>query len=330
MAFKRVFKSYFINLITAFLFILGLVAFEFWDHHFPLPVHDRNKREITRIKVDPTDLSFAVFGDHKGHEFVFEPLLRDVDHDKGIAFAVELGDLVRQGRRWFYRRLLDQIEKNLTRPFLAVIGNHDLYRGSANYQEIFGPTYTSFQIGESDFIFLDTSARFHFDPAQRQWLETELQRSQTSKVRFVFMHVPLFDPRKGRAYKCLSEKDGKDLLDLFRRYNVTHLFASHIHGYFSGRWEGVPYTITGGAGAGLHGKDPQHFFHHYIKVRVSSGNVEVAVRRIDVQESSMKDFLSFMRDFGPEWGLLTGLLISLFALGLSIKKDYSKDKGKPV
>ena len=327
---KKVFKNHFINLIIASLFILGFVAFEFWDNYIPPAVQDRNKREISRIKVDSTDFSFAVFGDHKGHEFVFEPLLRDVDRDKEVAFAIELGDLVRQGRRWFYRRLLYEIEKNLTLPFLAVIGNHDLYRGSTNYREIFGPTYYSFQIGENDFIFLDTSARFQFDRAERQWLETELQKSQASKVRFVFMHVPPFDPRGPGFYKKLSEKEGKDLLDLFRRYNVTHLFGSHIHGYFSGLWEGVPYTITGGAGAGLHGKDPQHFFHHYIKVRVSGGKVETEVRRIDVKNTRVKDFLSFMKDYGPGWGLFTGLLISLFTLGLSIKMDYRKSRRKPV
>ena len=144
------------------------------------------------------------------------------------------------------------------------------------------------------------------------------------------MHIPPVDPREGKGYKCLPEKDGKDLLDLFKRYNVTHLFASHIHGYFSGAWEGVPYTITGGAGAGLHGTDPQHFFYHYIKVRVFSGKVETEVRQLDVQKSSVKDFLSFMKDYGPEWWLFEGLIISLFTLGYSVKRDYRKSKQKSI
>src|SRR5512137_1698952 len=186
MVIKRLFKNHFINLIIACLFIMGFVAFEYWDHYIPPSVQDRNQREISRIKVDPADFSFAVFGDHKGHDAHFEPLLRDVDHDKEIAFAMELGDLVRQGRRWFYRRLLNQVEKNLSIPFLTTIGNHDLYHGSGNYREIFGPTYYSFQIGQTYFIILDTSARFQFDKAQRQWLEAELQRSQASKIRIVF------------------------------------------------------------------------------------------------------------------------------------------------
>jgi len=330
MATNKLLKNHSTNLIIASLFILAFVAFEFWDHYIPSAVRDRNESEISRIKLDPTDFYFAVFGDHKGHDACFEPLLRDVDHDKQIAFAIELGDLVRQGRRWFYRRLLNQVEKNLSIPYLAVIGNHDLYRGSANYRGIFGPTYYSFQIGQTYFIILDTSARFQFDKTERQWLETELQRSQASKLRLVFMHLPLFDPRgRPEFVKCLSEKDGKDLLDLFRRYHVTHFFASHIHGYFSGDWEGVPYTITGGAGAGLHGKDPQHFFHHYIKIHVSGDEVGMEVKRID-ETARMMDLFSFIKDYGPEWGLFAGLIISLLTLGLSIKKDCQKSKGKPV
>ena len=111
---------------------------------------------------------------------------------------------------------------------------------------------------------------------------------------------------------------------------MTHFFASHIHGYFSGAWEGVPYTITGGAGARLHGKDPEHFFHHYIKVHVSGSRLEMEVKRINIEKTKLKDFLSFMKDFGPEWGLFAGMLIALFTLGYSIKKDYRKSRGKPV
>ncbi len=326
----RLFRNHPANLIIASLFILGLVAFELWDHTVPASVQNRNQKEISRIKADPADFSFAVFGDHKGHDACFEPLLRDVDRDKQITFAIELGDLLRQGRRWFYRRFLSQVENNLSLPFLAVIGNHDLYRGSsAHYREIFGPTYYSFQIGQATFIILDTSARFRFDPAERQWLEAELQKSQSSKIRFVFMHVPPFDPRgRPEFVKCLSEKDGKDLLDLFRRYHVTHFFASHIHGYFSGLREGVPYTITGGAGAGLHGKDPEHFFHHYIKVHVSGDEVRMEVKRLD-DTPRMMDLSSFVKDYGPEWGLLAGLIISLLTLGWSMRRDSRKSKRKP-
>lgn len=329
MAFMKILKNHLVHLLIALLFVLGFFGFEIWDHYVPPSVQNRNLREISRIKVNPTEFSFAVFGDHKGHDAGFEPLLRSVGRDRQIAFSIELGDLVRQGRMWFFRRLLNQVEKSLSIPYLAVIGNHDLYGGSANYQQVFGPTHTSFQIGGVDFIILDTSARFVFDKYQGQWLESELQKSQRSKARFVFMHVPLFDPRGRPEYvKCLSEKDANYLLDLFKRYHVTHVFASHIHGYFSGMWEGVPYTITGGAGASLHGKDPQHFFHHYIKVRVAGNEIGMEVKRIE-ETARLMDPLSFIKDYGPEWGLFGGMILSLLALGFSVWKDHRQDNRKP-
>ena len=114
------------------------------------------------------------------------------------------------------------------------------------------------------------------------------------------MHVPLFDPRGKGFHKCLPEKNGKDLLELFERYHVTHLFASHIHGYFTGVWEGVPYTITGGAGGRLQGSDPDHFFYHYVKVQVHGGNVDTVVRQIDSKEI-MESFLDLARNDALDW-----------------------------
>jgi hypothetical protein len=135
------------------------------------------------------------------------------------------------------------------------------------------------------------------------------------------MHVPPFDPRGNEFHKCL--KDGKELLDLFKHYHVTHLFGSHLHGYFSGIWEGVPYTVTGGAGGRLQGEDPEHFFHHYVTVRVHQGKVETTVRRIDTEGALMRLF-DFVEDNGFEWGLLVAAGILLLTLGPAIKKRTRK------
>ncbi len=131
------------------------------------------------------------------------------------------------------------------------------------------------------------------------------------------MHVPPFDPRGNGFLKCL--KDGEELVDLFRRYNVTHLFASHIHGYFSGVWEGLPYAITGGAGGKLQGNDPEHFFHHYVTVRVHQGKVDTAVKRID--RGIMVILSDIFEDYLVEWGLLVGAgVFSMLIIRASIRK----------
>jgi len=288
---KRTLQDHPLIMGLALLLILLFVGLKLRDYYAPLPDHERNKKEISRIKAyDPSDFTFAVFGDNKGNISIFKPLLRDIDDRIDIDFAIDLGDLVDGGNNAHYRRFLNQLQDNLAIPVLAVIGNHDLSKGgSSHYQEIFGPTYYSFQIGQGYFTILDAISEQGFDKTERKWLEDELKKAQVSKARFVFMHVPPFDPRGGGFDKCLPERDRRDLLDLFRRYNVTHLFASHIHGYFTGVWEGVPYTITGGAGAGLQGSGSQHFFHHYVEVHVNDGKVDTTVRQIDSEVCNFRD-----------------------------------------
>jgi len=321
---KKILQGHPLKIILASLCILLFIGITLWNAYAPVPIRNWNQNELSRITVaDPNDFSFAVMGDNKGNRSVFEPLLRDIDRDKDIAFAIDCGDLVRKGRVGLFRRFLSQVQENLTIPFLAAIGNHDLNKGSPhthNYQEIFGPTYYSFQVGQGYFIVLDATTESGFDTAERQWLEKELQRGQASKTRFVFMHVPVFDPRGGTFHKCLPEKDQKDLLALFRRYKVTHLFVSHLHGYFSGIWAGVPYTLTGGAGARLQGKDPQHFFHHYVTVHVHDGKADVVLRRIDAA-NTVAYFFDLMEDYALQWGLLTGAGLLLLTLGLSIVRS---------
>ena len=83
-----------------------------------------------------------------------------------------------------------------------------------------------------------------------------------------FFHIPLFDPRGGENHHCLRPELATRLVALFKKYRVTHVFAGHIHSYYTGAWDGVPYTITAGAGAKLYGTDPQHVFYHYLKVTI--------------------------------------------------------------
>ena len=298
--------------------VLLFIALQVWNSYASLAVSDWNKKEISRIKIaDPDDFTFAVFGDNKDGYSVFNALLKDIDHRTNISFTVDVGDLVSNGKRRLFRRFLKEVQGNLTIPLITAIGNHDLNGGSSdNYREVFGETYYSFAIGENYFIVLDATTESGFDKTERKWLEDELKKAQASKTRFVFMHVPPLDPRGDGFHKCL--KNGNDLLDLFKRYNVTHLFASHIHGYFSGKWDGVPYTITGGAGGGLQGSDPNHFFHHYITVHVQDQNADIMVRPIQAEYLS-----EFLEDSALEWALLFGVGISLVTLVLSARKRCS-------
>jgi hypothetical protein len=316
---RKVFKEHPLRIGLACLFVISFIVLQLWNGYAPLPIKDWNKKELSRIQVvDPNDFNFAAFGDNKNGYSLFESLLKDISYRKETSFAIDAGDLVPSGKRRHFRRFLKDVQGDLAIPLITAIGNHDLNRGSSDhYREVFGETYFSFRIGQNDFIVLDATTEAGFDKIERQWLEEELKKAQTLNTRFVFMHVPPFDPRGNGFHKCLN--DGKDLLDLFRQYHVTHLFASHLHGYFSGVWEGVPYTVTGGAGGRLQGDDPEHFFHHYVTVRVHQGKVETMVRHI-YAEGAIKRLFDFVEDNGFEWGLIVAAFILLVTLGPTIKK----------
>jgi serine/threonine-protein phosphatase CPPED1 len=262
--------------------ILLLVGIEISDYFSLPPARDWNATNLKEIQAgDSNNFSFAVFGDNKNSHSVFENLLAELDHDPGISFAMNIGDMVYDGEKEKYRYFLKQIRSHLHKPLLTALGNHELKEnGRALYYEIFGPFYYSFQIGKTSFIVLDDADERGLDWWQKRWLEAELSRSQSSKHRLIFMHVPLYDPRGGTHHHCLPGEAADELAQLFRKYNVTHIFASHIHGYFQGQWNGIPYTITGGAGAELWGNDPNHFFFHYIGVQIHDEALQIEVKSL--------------------------------------------------
>jgi serine/threonine-protein phosphatase CPPED1 len=249
-----------------------------------MPAQDWNRDNLERIKVPTGDsLIFAVLGDNRSNPAVFEQVLKRLDRDPDLAFAIDVGDLVETGTVENFRNFLYQVRLHLRLPLLTAIGNHDLEKdhGSEVYRQIFGPGDYAFQIKDNYFIIVNDVEPTGLSEAQWSWLEKELKKSQAYQTRLVFFHTPLFDPRRGKHHHALAEDAGRRLAALFSQYQVTHIFAGHIHGYFSGAWEGVPFTITAGAGAPLYGNDSEQFFYHYLKVTLRDRKVAIKVQRLD-------------------------------------------------
>ena len=254
-------------------------------------VSDWNYHQLQRIDKSKTNFSFAVFGDNKNSAKTFENLIAKLNKED-ILFAIDDGDLVYDGENEKFRFFLNQI-KNLNKPLLTVFGNHEAReKGRAVYYDLFGSFYYSFNIGNSYFIILDDANEKNLNDEQFAWLKNELKISQKYKHRFVFMHVPLYDPRKGDYKQGHSLEDlefAKKLNNLFDENNVTMLFLSHIHGYYKGIWDKTPYIITGGGGAELAGSDPKHYFYHYIKINVNDSDVEYNVVKLKSPDFELID-----------------------------------------
>ncbi|MGB9683162.1 MAG: metallophosphoesterase family protein [bacterium] len=234
-----------------------------------ISIRDWNYRSLQRIDRTRKIFSFIVFGDNKNSGRIFNELIDRINKED-VLFSIDNGDLVFVGREENFELFLKQA-KRLNKPLLTVMGNHELLLdGRGNYYKIFGPFYYSFTVGDCYFIVLDDANGKNLGPWQKEWLKEELEKSLSYKYRFIFMHIPLFVPDKKlkRSDALTDSNSAKELSNLFDRYNVTMVFASHIHAYYRGFWGKTPYIITGGAGAELIGVNPVHDFYHYIKVSV--------------------------------------------------------------
>lgn len=247
-----------------------------------------NQKMLNLIKKSDykqQSFSFAVMGDNRDGDNVLQKIIKKINQDKDISFALNNGDLVPDGYKKEFKNYLDII-KTSNKPLLSIIGNHEIpwYDGETNYEKVFGKTHFAFSYANSYFIILDTSNKT-IKKKQFKWLKKELKKSQNFTNRFVFTHVPLYDPRygeygKGHSFKSL--KKAKKLNDLFDKYKVTMLFCSHIHFYHKGVWQKTPYIITGGAGAPLK-KYKNDGFYNYIKVTVNGSKVKYKVIKINAK-----------------------------------------------
>jgi hypothetical protein len=222
---------------------------------------------------NPGDVTFAVIGDNQGSTTVFPRLLTQVSDDPDIMFAVSTGDTVNDGTRRLFTFFFSQVSRYLTKPLILTASNHELFRGIEHYESVVGRRNYSFTFGDVYFIVIDDISSNRMDSVFADWLTKELDASESYAATLVFMHAPLYDPPESGIHHSVGPRTAERLMNIFRGHRITHIFCSHIHGYFTGDWEGIPYTISGGAGAPLVGTDPAHFFYHYLKVRVRGGAV---------------------------------------------------------
>jgi 3',5'-cyclic AMP phosphodiesterase CpdA len=252
-----------------------------------LPAQDFNAANLARLAgLNQNPVTFAVFGDSRNHNGVFPALLKAVAQDKEMDFAVHLGDLVRDGKLWEYKLFFQELQALGPLPLITVVGNHELKGdGRRLFGKIFGPTNFSCRLGEHAFVVLNNTAREGLTEAEWDWLAGTLKTFRHARRRLLFLHVPLFDPRPDRAKPhAMAPGPARRLLGLLKEHDVSHVFAGHIHGYFTGDWEGLPYTISGGAGVSLAGSDPRHYFHHYLKVRLDGEAMRVEVKPLNPRQ----------------------------------------------
>ena len=313
---------------TVFAAIVILALMIVLDNYLPVGPGSLNQKQIGKIHTLPSSdhFSFTVMGDNKNSFKIFKKILDDIDGNQHT-FVIDVGDLVFDGELEKYR-IFYNIVKNIKTPFLVAIGNHDIREGGAeNYFDIFGKFYYSFDYGNSLFIVLDDANEKRIDAVQMKWLENQLQNNYQHK--FVFLHVPPFDPRPEFKHSLSDKQNAREFMALMEKYKPDIVFASHIHAYFDEERNGVDYVITGGAGSELWGKDPDHYFNHYVKVEVNGDDVKKEVVRFP-----SPDFNWIDRFFYNIWTYINGfwvthkLTVILVVLAIILLIDFLLGKLK--
>ena len=328
---KKIIKTRHIITLVIIFILMAIIGLNFI---LPIGSGEHNQKQLDKVNSSPPSdqFSFAVMGDNKNSFRTFGEILKDVD-SKDYIFSIDVGDLVFEGGKEYYRFFYNQI-KDTKVPFLTAVGNHDIRdHGKENYTEIFGKFYYSFDYGNTLFIVLNDANKKRISPEQMIWLEKELQKDYQHK--FVFLHVPPFDPRPDIDKGLEDKENAKEFMALMEKYNPDIVFASHMHAYFDETRNGVNYIITGGAGSELWGDASDHYFYHYIKVNIDGDKVDNEVVRFPPPYSNKSgqlrhNALLFINGFWAANKIEVVLTLLIIVLLIDLFIGWIKNYRKPL
>ncbi|MGM0379663.1 MAG: glycosyltransferase [Bacillota bacterium] len=281
--------------IIMYINILILLFLVFYKGYLLLYYFDyeaKNVKTIEKIKkINDKEISFAVFGNIKSSISIFDKdIVKKVNKDKSLDFAISNGDSILDGFEDKYRILNESIEK-LKIPMIVGIGDREITNdGDERFYSYFGPFYFSFQIKDNFFIFLDTSGKTS-KKWQKKWVLKQLNTSKKFKNTFVFMNKsPIklkVDTFFDEENNYILDKDYKKfLLDNFSKYNVKGVFSSVAGMYNKKTINGVDYIISGASGGTLVAQEKSSFYH-YVKVNIKDNKVNYEIIKTDNLKQSI-------------------------------------------
>ncbi|MFW5736740.1 MAG: glycosyltransferase [Halanaerobium sp.] len=275
-----------IYLIILIIIIIILISYKIYA---PFSIQDFNAVNVSSMdfiknKAEPDNYRFAVVGNIENSIEIFDNrILKDLTEQQ-VDFIISTGNNLRDGDESKYRVFYRTLEK-MNIPFLTAIGSREIADGgNENFYKYFGPFYFSFELGDSYFIFLDTTENTNLN-WQKQWLQSELSEALEFKNRFVIMNkTPLeIDAEyllNDRKNYIESEELRNFYQNIFAEYNVDRVFSSNIAIYHQEKINGVDYVVSGGAGGDLI-FDNEKSFYHYLLVDVKGDEVVLSVENLE-------------------------------------------------
>ncbi|WP_242920113.1 metallophosphoesterase family protein [Pontibacter liquoris] len=207
-------------------------------------INQRNIARIEALNIAPEDtFQFILASDVQGFYEENEAMVKNINRRNDIAFLLLGGDLTDFGLAKEFK-LINEDFGTLHMPYVAVVGNHDaVNNGQQAFKAMYGDFNTSFAIGNSRFILLNTNyIEFDKQVPDLDWLEKELAASAGYKNIFVLSHIPPGNYEFGKENRARYEQ-------LMSQYHVTYSLHGHNHkfnAYYP--YDGtVPYVQTAAA-----------------------------------------------------------------------------------
>lgn len=244
-----------------------------------LTVHSETQSYEALIKtvqeqpVPEDGFRFVALGDTRSNINIARNVLSRVV-EESPAFILSNGDIVRRGRVEEYVahhfRLVDQVYPI---PFIPAPGNHESGPNGdfASFEAVYGGQQFSFDYGNCRFVGFNNGDSDEVSKDDLRYLDDELGKPGAT-FKFVVCHVPpaflenAVESDEGRGF----DHHAGEFRELMSRHKVDHVFLGHVHGYATETFDGVRYTITGGAGADLTSRlTEEGRVHNFVVIQVT-------------------------------------------------------------
>ena len=187
---------------------------------------------------------------------ICEDLYRDMRETRAAitdreVYGMMLGDIVHENMSLYAYYVAGLSTLNF--QMFNIIGNHDHdlsattdVEGARRFEENFGPSYYSFNIGKQHYIVLDNiimtvvdgklkknEYTYGLTDRQWQWLQNDLSYVDKSTTLMVASHCPMFKKDSAKAEFWEQSTHGADYANLLKQYNKVHAWAGHTHRSFN-------------------------------------------------------------------------------------------------
>ena len=226
--------------------------------------------------ADPNRWCFVFLGDNRGNDEKFIKILHRAKEINPL-FILHGGDISERGSGPELSHFLKVINsiKDLP-PLFVVRGNHEA--DTSLFEKMIGPLNFAMDSRKLDLRLVAVdNANYSLKKNEQSFLSTNLDNSRLHQ--FVSMHIP---PKTERWPRHSFEKGSKELFQLMNSKHVEMGLFAHIHLFDEDILDGIPYIISGGAGASLswlgYSGDAEY---HLVIIEVIKGKVTYRVEKVE-------------------------------------------------